>query len=127
MSNDCFITYCSREKVATVGDLPAVERYLSERIRRVAALAQKDGASFRILSGQFGLLSSGDPIPYYDHLLAPEEVNGMAQKIAPALAPFERIHFHFDPKDYIAPYVETICRAAAAAGKILVMREIRLK
>jgi tetratricopeptide (TPR) repeat protein len=75
---NAFCTYCSASKSHEPGDLPAVERYLSTRITRVHQAASLLGLDFYILSGEFGLIPPSKPIPYYDHLLKPEEVRGLA-------------------------------------------------
>lgn len=54
--------------------LPAIQRYISKRIEYTYNLAKIDGVQFLILSGEFGLITEGTLIPYYDHLLLPDEV-----------------------------------------------------
>ena len=76
---ELFATYCSAEKDGAEGELPAIERYTSERIQGVAAAAKGAQAKFGILSGQFGLITGEHPLPYYDHLLQPEEVSTRAE------------------------------------------------
>lgn len=78
---EIFCTYCSRPKKETNGKIPAIERYKSKRIRGVYDSANKLGIPFYILSGLFGLIPSDEPIPYYDHLLLPDEMNAMAIKV----------------------------------------------
>lgn len=39
------------------------------------------GLEFYILSGEFGLIPSQQPIPFYDHLLRPEEVPVMVERV----------------------------------------------
>jgi hypothetical protein len=77
-----FCTYCSRDKSDEPDRIPAIRRYQSERINRVYAAASQVGLEFFILSGEFGLLSSQQPIPWYDHLLLSEEVDELAAKMA---------------------------------------------
>ncbi len=69
-----FLTYCSAEKRIDGSLLPAIERYRSERIKRIYSAAMACGVDFFILSGEFGLLSPNQPIPYYDHLLTGDEI-----------------------------------------------------
>jgi dipeptidyl aminopeptidase/acylaminoacyl peptidase len=78
----CYITTCSAQKRDDSADLPAIERYVSDRIREVFHWSRRDDADFRILSGEFGLLNTEDPIPWYDHLLKPEEVSALAGRVA---------------------------------------------
>lgn len=77
-----FCTYCSRDKSDDPVLIPAVQRYQSQRISRVYAAASQMDLGFFILSGEFGLLPAQQPIPWYDHLLLPEEVAELAAKIA---------------------------------------------
>ena len=48
-------------------------------------MAKDAHAGFLILSGKYGLLSSGDPIPYYDQLLIDDGVNELIDKVTPQL------------------------------------------
>mgnify|MGYP006277323869 CR=1 FL=1 len=63
------ITYCSKEKDRTRKDLPAIQRYDSERIDRIKALAEEKEENFAILSGKYGLIGPEEEIPFYDELL----------------------------------------------------------
>lgn len=76
-----YVTYCSTDKRDDPGELPAIERYLDPRIRETADRAAAAGARFLILSGEYGLLRPEDPIPWYDHLLMPDEVEEMAEVV----------------------------------------------
>lgn len=76
-----FCTYCSAHKSKETGEMPAIRRYLSERIVKVYHAAQELGVAFFILSGEFGLLAPDSPIPWYDHLLLPEEVTALATRL----------------------------------------------
>ncbi len=111
-----YLTYCSRRKQTAAGMLPAIRRYRSRRIRMVAALAGRERAAFRILSGKYGLITAGRRIPYYDHLLRPEEVAAMTIRVTPQLHGWQRVVFWYDPTDYLTPYRAVMRRAAAAAG-----------
>ena len=63
------ITYCSKDKDRTRKDLPAIERYDSDRIDKIKALAEKRDEDFAILSGKYGLIGHEEKIPFYDELL----------------------------------------------------------
>jgi hypothetical protein len=63
------ITYCSKDKDRTRKDLPAIERYDSDRIDKIKALAEKRDEDFAILSGKYGLIGPEEKIPFYDELL----------------------------------------------------------
>ncbi|MGH7600908.1 MAG: hypothetical protein ACREOI_31505, partial [bacterium] len=75
-----FCTYCSALKSQAPGNIPAMQRYQSLRIRKVCQAAMELGLEFYILSGEFGLIPSQQPIPFYDHLLRPEEVPVMVER-----------------------------------------------
>ena len=75
-------TYCSAEKQTVVGNVPAISRYISKRIDRVAKQAEKENRPLFILSGKYGIIPAAHPIPYYDHLLTQEEVLAHAKKVA---------------------------------------------
>jgi len=95
--------------------LPAIERYISERIILVNQLAEKSGAEFKILSGKFGLLKADDKIPWYDHLLKMEEVEEMSKKVESQIKSFDEIIFFTCKSDYVEPYLETMVRASSHA------------
>lgn len=77
-----FSTYCSAEKETDDSPLPAIQRYRSERIKRIYSAALTCGADFFILSGEYGLLKPNELIPYYDHLLVADEVEAHSFKVA---------------------------------------------
>jgi len=77
----------------------------------VLRLAEEKCADFRILSGKFGLLHPHEPIPWYDHILTPNEVAAMAKNIAPDLTGYTEITFFHHQGDYIAPYLATVKQA----------------
>lgn len=54
---------------------------MSKRIRRVLDLAARDGRPAAILSGQYGLLSPTDRIPWYDRVLTQDDVEELAPKL----------------------------------------------
>lgn len=63
------VTYCSKNKDRTRKNLPAIERYQSERIDRVKTLSEEKDENFAILSGKYGLIEAQEEIPFYDELL----------------------------------------------------------
>ncbi|NND76616.1 MAG: hypothetical protein HKN39_00335 [Flavobacteriales bacterium] len=79
---EIFATYCSAHKKEDSGLLPAIERYQSDRIRNIKDLADQKAVPFFILSGKFGLIPAGNPVPFYDHLLINKAVAGHSQKVA---------------------------------------------
>ncbi len=77
-----FCTYCSAEKDHSHGQLPAIQRYRSQRIKSVYSAALSLGLEFLILSGEYGMLRPSDLIPYYSHLLITPEVPEHAKRVA---------------------------------------------
>ena len=77
-----FCTYCSASKSLEEGDLPAIQRYLDPRIHKVHEAAYTLGLDFYILSGEYGLVTPDEPIPWYDHLLLTEEVGELVERMA---------------------------------------------
>ncbi len=67
-------TICCREKDRAAGLLPAVRRYRSRRIGRIAELAGETGLDLAILSGLYGLIDAEEPIPYYDRLMGEGDI-----------------------------------------------------
>ena len=117
-------TYCSAAKRDDPGMLPAIDRYLDRRIHDVAALAAAAGEHFLILSGEYGLLKPDDPIPWYDHLLRPDEVEDLVLPVTAqltALGVNELIYYSVDPAidPLIVPYRHTVTQACARAGVAL--------
>ena len=118
---ELFATYCSADKEATPGNLPATERYLSERISGVYANATSSGNRFAILSGRFGLMDPDTPIPNYDHLLQINEIGPMTQRVAETLKAWEittirwfTVAFEMDPN--VSRYHDVMSQAAAEIG-----------
>lgn len=120
-------TYCSGPKRDNGGLLPAVDRYLSERIGGLRDLAAANEDGFAILSGEYGLLAADEPIPWYDHLLEPHEVEMLAVRVAEqllALAP-DSVEYHTaNPRvaPAVEPYGATLQRACVIAGLPLSIR-----
>lgn len=112
------VTYCSGPKRRDRGPLPAVQRYLSERIEQLAA---SSGGRLRILSGEFGLLAADDPIPWYDHLLAAGEVDQLAVTVADQLLECEAASVLYHTADTevfprVGPYLLVMEKACRYAG-----------
>jgi len=116
-----FCTYCSAEKDRLEGDLPAIQRYQSNRIKSVYAAAMSLGLKFLILSGKYGILEPSDKIPYYDHLLQSSEVSEHSKRVAvqlEALGVKDIIFFarSFSDDDNLKPYFDCIINASQKAG-----------
>ena len=120
---ELFATYCSANKNPGSKHLPAIERYVSDRIQGVYANAQSSGSRFAILSGRFGLLSAEQPIPDYDHLLQPSEIESMANQVAQTLREWNiqsvrwhTVAFEMDPN--VSRYSEVMQLAAEQTGAL---------
>lgn len=68
------VTYCSKDKDRTRKDLPAIERYDSDRIDRIHSYAEEKDEQFAILSGKYGLIRPQEEIPFYDQLLREKNI-----------------------------------------------------
>ena len=118
--------HCSAEKQTVVGNFPAVSRYISKRIDWVTEQADKQNRQLLILSGKYGIIPAAHPIPYYDHLLTPQEVIAHAQKVAAKIREHGITHITFytrslqqDPN--VAAYINCIMQAAELAKVDLVV------
>jgi hypothetical protein len=74
-----------RKRRRPVAPIPAIERYLSRRIRRVATAAAQRRVPALILSGRYGLLSPRQRIPWYDQRLLASDVPAMSRRVAAQL------------------------------------------
>ncbi|MDA9563151.1 hypothetical protein N9R81_00585 [Flavobacteriales bacterium] len=77
-----YCTTCCKEKSTKQGKIPAIQRYLDERITTCYHKSQQAGKGFRILSGKYGLLAPTDTIPWYDQVLLEHEINNMIDLVA---------------------------------------------
>ena len=116
-----FCTYCSAEKDRSQGELPAIQRYRSHRIRSVYVAAMSLGLKFLILSGKYGILEPSDPIQYYDHLLQSSEVTEHSKRVADQLKTLgvkDLIFFaeSFSDDENLKPYFDCIKLASQKAG-----------
>ncbi|MFO7609541.1 MAG: hypothetical protein R6X35_10150 [Candidatus Krumholzibacteriia bacterium] len=129
MTVPLYITCCAARKDPAAEPLPAAWRYRSSRIDAVLALAVEHAVGFRILSGKFGLVAAGEPIPPYDHLLAPAEVPAHAAQVAAQLrdvAPLRVVYFSRSDGDDPAalPYricCEEACRQAGISCRVALL------
>ncbi|MDO9693693.1 MAG: hypothetical protein Q7W56_03115 [Candidatus Latescibacteria bacterium] len=117
-------SYCSATKREDDGLLPAIERYLSARLRVLWRRGRAQGTPLFILSGEFGLLDAESPIPWYDHLLRPDEAALLAVGVAARLRELgvEAVEYHTaSPQEHpdVQPYFGAISAACAAAGASL--------
>jgi hypothetical protein len=113
-----FCTYCSAEKDPSEGEIPAIQRYKSTRIRSVYSAAKSLGLGFVILSGKYGILEPSDPILDYDHLLQSSEVSEHSTLVAGQLEALgvKDLIFFSRLGPVVEPYRECINSASAKAG-----------
>jgi len=78
-------TTCCKRKRRDVLPLPALERYLSRRIRCVWNESRRLHKPMLILSGKYGLVKPDEKIPWYDQALLPDVVEALATKAAQQL------------------------------------------
>lgn len=112
------------------GDLPAVQRYISDRISRVRDLAQEKNQEFMILSGEFGLIDQEYPLPFYDHLLDPSEVDKLGSRVATTLcmAGVREVEYHTAAPELVAqirPYLsvmEAACDRASVVLRVVILQ-----
>ena len=90
------VTYCCKEKREDKTPLPAVERYVSERIKSVWERSQSENRPMLILSGLLGLIRPDTPIMWYDKLLTPDDVGGMVDLVSHQL-----LWFRVEAVEYI--------------------------
>src|SRR5689334_22043512 len=78
---EVYCTACSRKKLGKEEPVAAVDRYVSENVWGVYEFSRREGITFRILSGKFGLLKADDKIPNYDYLLREEDVWDLKERL----------------------------------------------
>ena len=116
-----YCTYCSRQKSDDEGKIPALQRYRSQRIAQVNLRATIDGYPFYILSGSYGFIPATYPLPYYDHLLLPEEVDRMVERAARQMqdAGLETLNYYSNDPEYdpnLLPYQTVIVKTCQIVG-----------
>jgi hypothetical protein len=113
-------TTCSKRKRREVKPLPALERYVSGRIRWVWQESRREDKPFLILSGKHDLLAPHQKISWYDHALQSEEVEALAGKIKSQLTAYgvSQVTFYALPKNTLGwrPYYEAVEKACAHLG-----------
>ncbi len=122
-------TYCSGAKREDGGLLPAVRRYRSERIVGLGNEADDKGIKFMILSGEYGLIDREFPLPFYDHLLQPGEVDRLSGQVATTLcvAGVEEVVYHTAAPELVASVraylavMEAACERASVALRVVVL------
>ena len=118
MSVEALCTICCKEKRTDKDFLPAIERYLSDRIAFVHQESLRLGKPLLILSGKFGLLAPEDPIPWYDRKLTLAAVPEMIVLVSEQLKQraVTRLTFYGHPRtdpDWL-PYHQVLEQACHA-------------
>lgn len=103
--------------------MPAIERYRSDRIRSVYEMAQSAGVDFLIFSGKYGMLRPDEPVPYYDHLLQPDDLPAMILKISGPIGRYDSATLFMKSGPDVAKYAEAV---QTAADRVAVPFEIRM-
>jgi dipeptidyl aminopeptidase/acylaminoacyl peptidase len=86
IEQSCYIVLAGEQQRPDEGPLPAIERYTAAPVHDVYHWARRDQADFRILSGQFGLLSPDERIDQdIQPGLAAEDVSATAARLAAQL------------------------------------------
>ncbi|MCP4292583.1 MAG: hypothetical protein GY780_12205 [bacterium] len=122
-------TYCSGAKTTDGGLIPAVRRYRSERIVQLGHSADNKDLQFMILSGEYGLIDREYPLPYYDHLLQPGEVDKLSSRVATTLcmAGVKEVEYHTAAPEIVAPVrtylsvMEAACGRASVALRVVIL------
>jgi len=81
-----FSTTCCKRKRRDTQPLPALERYLSRRIRFVWQESRRLNKPLLILSGKYGLLDPREKISWYDQALLSTEVDKLTPEITKQLS-----------------------------------------
>lgn len=122
-------TICCKRKRRDAQPLPALERYVSRRIRFVWQESLRLQKPLLILSGKYGLLEPDEKIPWYDQALRFTEVELLAVKIMKQLSAHcvSRLIFYALPRRTRGwrPYYTALEKACAALGVALRCKILR--
>ena len=123
-------TTCCKDKREDENLLPAIQRYISERIDFVAEESRKSGKPFIILSGKYGMIDADHKIPWYDKALVPEDVAGMVPIVKSQLLEkgVWKIRFYGKPRTTPGwePYYEVLEQACDQLGIPIDYQEVDL-
>jgi len=114
------LTTCCAQKRKDAGLLPARIRYQSPRVQTIVAESQRTKTPLLIFSGEFGILDTDDPIPWYDKALTGEDVEAMVPRVITQLRErsVTKVTLFARPKDTPgwAPYYAVIEQACGDLG-----------
>jgi len=116
-----FCTCCSNKKSPESGEIRAIRRYQSSRIKKVYDASTTLGLPFRVLSGKYGLVPPQQPIPWYDHLLTAPEVPGLVEIVVRQIRAAQITGFVYFTKPLavnpdLVPYHDTLAAACRATS-----------
>ena len=122
-------SYCSAAKRRDEAMLPAIERYESARLLALWHRGRSAGTPLYILSGEYGLLMPDVQLPWYDHLLALDEVAPMVMRVTAQLraAGVTAVEYHTAAATVappVAPYLAVVRAACERAGAELSIVEL---
>jgi hypothetical protein len=112
-------TICCKDKRTDPELLPAIERYISERIQFVYQESLQSGTPMLIFSGKYGLLAPSDMIPWYDRKLILEAVPNITLVLSEHLRQkaVSRLIFYCHPKTDADWYPYHLALEGACAGQ----------
>jgi len=118
MSRKVVCSICSRSKREDADLLPAIERYTGSHIRAVEEISKEQGRPFFVLSGVYGIISSEELIPYYDHLFVKDEIPELLPKVMRQIkeANISSVDFYTKDKPNWEPYRHVLSVAADNSG-----------
>ena len=111
-----YITTCCKEKSTILGEIPMLDRYISDRIDSVYKKSNIDNVAFFVLSGKFGLLAPSNKIPWYDKILEQEEVEEITSKVRHQLIVFGITEVELFANKEWANYVSAIEQACKSCS-----------
>lgn len=121
-------TICCKDKRTDPELLPAIDRYISERIQYVYRESQKSEKPMLIFSGKYGFLSPTDLIPWYDRKLILEAVPNITLVLNEHLRQkaVSRLVFYCHPKTDVDwyPYHLALERACASQNVAIIYRYV---
>ncbi len=115
-----FLTTCTADKDPRPQPLRADRRYRGARVVAARERATDMGVPLFFLSGVFGLVPAAGELPWYDHALQPDEVDGLVGPLTAELLRLgvvEIVALMMVPSEPgWAPYHRLLALGADAAG-----------
>jgi len=121
-------TICCKDKRTDPELLPAIDRYISERIQYVYQASLQSGRPMLIFSGKYGLLAPTDLIPWYDQKLTLEAVPDITPVLSGHLCQktVSRLIFYCRPRTDVDwyPYHLALERACTSQNVAIIYRYV---